>query len=223
METAKGVCICSACGSQSHLEHFVNSGHAGRRPRKTSLRTTYAVAGSALPILPSTKSILRVFFSSLLRVPRKGYARQGGFSPLPGARVQAAPNWVERMVVMRMFAFLLLIVGCSVDVEMEDEFEPWTAVPQVVSTPAPGFTLCLDCFCADTSYAPIGTHCGVDGMGRCRSGRCSYRCGGYDNNCSIYSSWYWEAAAGCTDPCGSAMMCPPLAEPTEYCEPFQPQ
>lgn len=170
---------------------------------------------------------LRVFLgsSSLLfsEYPVRGTRDRVGSVLCPGREYRLAPNWVERMVVMRMFAFLLLIVGCSVDVEMEDEFEPWTAVPQVVSTPAPGFTLCLDCFCADTSYAPIGTHCGVDGMGRCRSGRCSYRCGGYDNNCSIYSSWYWEAAAGCTDPCGSAMMCPPLAEPTEYCEPFQPQ
>lgn len=126
------------------------------------------------------------------------------------------------MAIRYLVIAYTMAVACVIEGGPQDQGE-YNAQARLQGTaPAPEFTLCLECFCADGTYAPIGTHCGVDGNGRCRSGKCSYRCGSYDGNCGPFSSWAWEAAAGCVNPCGDAGMCPHPAEPTDYCDPWQP-
>lgn len=94
----------------------------------------------------------------------------------------------------------MMVSGCFVEHQLDADNSQEAA-------PAPSeFTLCAECFCGDWSYAPVGTPCGIDGEGRCRQGRCNYKCS-YDGSCALYHTYNWEAAAGCVSPCQEGMTC----------------
>lgn len=71
---------------------------------------------------------------------------------------------------------------------------------------------CRECTCGDGGEAPIGTPCGGDGLGSCRSGLCLYWCGGADGDCGVNGRFVLEAV-DCRDPCGKYGVCPTPEEP----------